>query len=73
MRAPSYTKDLAYADDLITRGVTIDSWSRNESWAQKFRVYVRNNGSRSVRSKGLRYAAASDKLVTAFLASVSAE
>ena len=69
----SLTRDLAHADQLITRGVTVDSWTRNASWAEKFRVYVRDNAPSSIRAQGLKVAAASDRLVIAFLANVSAE
>ena len=53
--------------------MTVDSWSRNASWAQKFRAYACDNAPLSLRQLGLKAAAASDRLVIAFLAHVAAE
>ena len=66
-------EDLQHADTLIARGVTLDSWSRYQSWVAKFRTYVAANCPRAVRRCGLGAAAQLDQVVLAFLAFVASE
>ena len=69
----AFVQDLKHADHLVARGVGVGSWTRNLSWANKFRSYLQEVCPAEIRRRGVAAAAGSTSVVLAFLASVSAE
>ena len=69
----SFVQDLRHADQLVARGVGVGSWTRNLSWANKFRNYLQEVCPENIRRQGVAAAAGSTSVVMAFLASISAE
>ena len=62
-----------YAHVMATEGVTVDSWTRNASWVNKFVAYAKQNCPDHLRARGMRGAIESDSLAMAFLAHVHSQ